>query len=151
MTAVAERPAQGTGAPSEPNMFCDSVLKFLNVHPSLARLLAKKLAAGEVSFWSVPLDLKSIGVGAAEGDIASYQETIQAGKGRVLEAQWRLARAMRVNPLREAAFLEWVGRASGLPKEWADAMVTHLRPEVTYIRFFDERPGRKATLLVEHN
>jgi len=102
-----------------------------------------------VVFSPVVLDLKGIGVG--DPNIPSYLSTIESGKGRILEAQWKLARARRVNPLRSDAFVAWLNGAIGLPNDWVHPMVTHLRPEVTYVRFFERQPGHEATLLVEHN
>ena len=104
MTVMAERSAPQTGAPSEPNLFLDPVLKLLDIKPSLAALLSGRLLNGDVLLSPVPLNLKSIGIGYSERDVEDFRDTIQAGKGRILEAQWKLARAERVNPQRAAAF-----------------------------------------------
>jgi len=152
VTVMAERSALKTGAPSEPNPFLDPVLKLLDIKPSLAALLAELLLAGDVLLSPASLDLKSIGAGFSERDVEGFRHTIQAGRGHVLEAQWKLARAERVNPQRETAFREWLGHAIELSGDWLDTMVAHLRPQVVYIQFFEGRQSnRSVPLFVEHN
>ena len=150
MTVVAEPPVVQSDAPSDKpitNPYLEPICKLFTLRNDLLTPVAGQLLKGDVAFSPTPLDLKLIGTGVSSLDLAHHRDVIVRGKGEVLRAQYELARGNRVNPLREAAFRAWLSGATGLLKGWPEAMVAHLHPRVTYVRFFAEQ----AKLLVEYS